>query len=259
MLWGCCPGPSGETGRRTGLKIPYPARGVRVRSPPRPFVSAAGASMPPAAFAALGPSARAAGRTSFTASRPSLAPAVLAALRPPAAPPGGRARARCGERRPFSRIFVAAGLCPAVHGTGWQADSADRRSAATPGGLRGVVGSLEPALLAERSRPIRFADRCPLRSEGQHRVSGGQAGTEPPQADWSHSERPGDRDRPPRACAPLASGLSGEMAWASPSRVIDDDRPNGTAASNRRAYFRVETGLIRRGPGRYLLGVASSL
>jgi hypothetical protein len=37
MLLCCCPGPSGETGRRTGLKIPGRVISVRVRFPPRPF------------------------------------------------------------------------------------------------------------------------------------------------------------------------------------------------------------------------------
>jgi hypothetical protein len=106
-----------------------------------------------------------AGRAGFTAAMPSLAIAALAGLRPPAAPPGGRVRARCGARRSSRRIFVAAGLCPAVPGAGWRADSADRTSAATPVGLRGVARAPEPALMAERSRPIRFAYRCPLRSE----------------------------------------------------------------------------------------------
>jgi hypothetical protein len=48
-------------------------------------------------------------------------------------------------------MTVAAGILPAEDGLGWQADSADQRPAATSVyGLRGVAGSPEPALLAER-------------------------------------------------------------------------------------------------------------
>jgi hypothetical protein len=60
---------------------------------------------------------RPAGRTCFTAAGASMPPAAFAALRPPAAPPGGRARARSGARRAFRRI------CPllpvALDGSGW--------------------------------------------------------------------------------------------------------------------------------------------
>jgi hypothetical protein len=133
-----------------------------------------------------------AGRTDFTAAGASMPPGALPGLRPAAAPPGGRARTRSGAGRSCRRIsFVAAGLCSAESGLGWQADSADHRPAATSGsGPRGVAGALEPALAAS-------AGRMPKRS--WRGVSGGQDG---------HGECPGDRGPQSLACTnPLVASV----------------------------------------------------
>jgi hypothetical protein len=102
------------------------------------------------------------GRTFYTAAMPSLAIAALPGLRPAAAlstrqqcHPWPLPPCRASARRPHLRAAVivrvvargvpsdessvAAGLCPADCGMRWQADSADRRPAATFGNrLRGV-------------------------------------------------------------------------------------------------------------------------
>ena len=131
-------------------------------------------------------------------------PAALAALRPPAAPPGGRARARSGVRRPFRRIRGS-------HGQRWACE-----------GL--------PVPIERRCWPS--AGRMPKR--GQHRATGGQDAQRERPARWHgqpraaspKTHRPtGHAGRPEAACGAVGAPRRGRAAACHRRRAVGSDLP----------------------------------
>ena len=144
---------------------------MRVRSPPRPYGRLQGHPCP------LQPSRPSGLRPRPPAALPSGRQCHPWPLPPAGPPPGGRTSGRPCSCAEWPAALVQTNHCVAASLDRWTA-----RGGRCPGA--GVAGRAQPT-----NPPA--ADRCPLRSEGQHRVSEGQD---------ARRERPGDRVRPPRAC-----------------------------------------------------------
>jgi hypothetical protein len=184
------------------------------------------------------------GVAGFTAAGASMPPAALAALRPPAAPPGGRVRTPIGDRRSIRRIDGPLGVARAdrdgVAGkrrqdAGAQPASSERR-AGCPKGASGEMAratnctaagaSMPPAALAALRPPAAPPGgrvRTPIGDRRSIRRIDGPLGVARADRDGVVGKRRQDAGAQPASSdrrAGCPKGASGEMARATPMHSV---------------------------------------